>query len=284
MLTWGTHGRKGVAAHAFLGQRGRGGGPPCAPARLVRHPRTRRFPTMAWPAARRLQLLVPVDGSPAAEAALTWVMQLRRTVPCDVTLLQPLLATPREPTAWVLWPMPGCAGNQPPELLPLPGARAAAAGWASSRPRAELRCRSGSCARARARTWPPPPPTPPPPPPRGPPPPPAPPPPPRGPTRRSCCSRIWWWRDCQRRGGAGGGVFTALGAAGGAHARWSACPQPERSACPDTRVPRVAVGAGGNRSLRLRLTRWCRRAYALLRRHRRSMVEICHVVRRRPPS
>jgi nucleotide-binding universal stress UspA family protein len=82
----GSHGRKG-AAHFFLGSVAED------VARQTRRPvvitRGLPYPADGLAGLRRLQLLVLVDGTPASEAALAWVKDLRRSVACDVTFLEP---------------------------------------------------------------------------------------------------------------------------------------------------------------------------------------------------
>jgi nucleotide-binding universal stress UspA family protein len=138
MVVLGTHGRKG-AAHFFLGSIAESiaGKAPCP----VVVTRGLPFPDDGLAGKRRMQLLVPVDGSPASESALAWVKQLRRTVACDVTLFQPFWP-PFEAErfgvtqAWVR-KQPG------PQLLPL--LERELRRWVGDLPgEGELRCRFGA--------------------------------------------------------------------------------------------------------------------------------------------
>jgi nucleotide-binding universal stress UspA family protein len=138
MMILGTHGRKG-ASHFFLGSIAE------SIARKAPCPvvvtRGLPFPDDGLTGKRRLQLLVPVDGSPASESALAWVKQLRGAVPCDVTLFQPFWP-PFEAQrfgverAWVR--------KQPdPELLPL--LERELRRWVGDLPgEGQLRCRFGA--------------------------------------------------------------------------------------------------------------------------------------------
>src|SRR4029453_7372785 len=85
MLVLGTHGRKG-AAHFFMGSIAEATAGKASCPVIVTHGLP--FPDDGLAGRRRLQLLVPVDGSQASESALAWVKQLRRAIPCDVTLFQ----------------------------------------------------------------------------------------------------------------------------------------------------------------------------------------------------
>jgi hypothetical protein len=49
------------------------------------------YPADGLSGRRRLQLMALVDGTPASEAALAWVMELRRSIACDVTFVEPYL-------------------------------------------------------------------------------------------------------------------------------------------------------------------------------------------------
>ncbi len=137
MLVLGTHGRKG-AAHFFLGS--------VAEETARRAPcpvvttRGLPFPDDGLAGARRLRLLVAVDGSPATESALAWVRQLRRTVACDVTLLQPYWPPYEADRLGVAEPWVRKAPA--PELLPF--LERELRRWVGELPgEGELRCRFG---------------------------------------------------------------------------------------------------------------------------------------------
>jgi nucleotide-binding universal stress UspA family protein len=135
LVVIGTHGRKG-AAHFFLGSVAedvvRGSACPVLVTRGF------TYPEDGLAAGRRLHLMVAVDGSPAAEAALGWAKTIRSSVPCDLTLVQPCWP-PAEaerfglPTAW--------AGRQAhPSLSPLMDRELRR--WAGLVPgEGEIRCR-----------------------------------------------------------------------------------------------------------------------------------------------
>jgi nucleotide-binding universal stress UspA family protein len=86
LLVLGSHGRKGPS-HFFVGSVAED------VARKAKRPvvitRGLRYPTDGLAGARRLQLLVLFDGSSASEAALAWVKELRGSIACDVTFVQP---------------------------------------------------------------------------------------------------------------------------------------------------------------------------------------------------
>jgi nucleotide-binding universal stress UspA family protein len=85
LIVMGTHGRGAVAA-LFLGSVAQGAvmHAPC-PVLVVRESLT---PFDAWVAGQRpLRVLVGVDRTPASEAALAWVGELRKAGPCEVVLL-----------------------------------------------------------------------------------------------------------------------------------------------------------------------------------------------------
>jgi nucleotide-binding universal stress UspA family protein len=83
-ITVGTHGRKGVA-RLFLGSVAER---VSAEARCpVIVAREAAAPASHWPATRALQLAVATDGSGGGAAAVAWANQLRRAVPCEVTVV-----------------------------------------------------------------------------------------------------------------------------------------------------------------------------------------------------
>jgi nucleotide-binding universal stress UspA family protein len=91
-ITLGTHGRKGMA-RLFLGSVAErvSRGAPCPV--IV----TREAAALAsrWPATRPLRLAVAADESASGAAALAWVGELRRTVPCEETVVS-VYSPPRE--------------------------------------------------------------------------------------------------------------------------------------------------------------------------------------------
>ncbi len=86
LVVVGTHGRKG-AAHFFLGSVAEDVARSCPCPVVVT--RGVPFPEDGLDPRRRLHLMLAVDGSPGAEAALGWAKALRMKLPCNVTLVQP---------------------------------------------------------------------------------------------------------------------------------------------------------------------------------------------------
>ena len=82
----GTHGRKG-AAHFFLGSVAEDVARSCPCPVVVT--RGVPFPEDGLDPRRRLHLMLAVDGSAGAEAALGWAKTLRAKLACNVTLVQP---------------------------------------------------------------------------------------------------------------------------------------------------------------------------------------------------
>ena len=113
-ITIGTHGRKG-AARLFLGS---------VAERVTAGARCPVIVTREtsgdqelWPATRAFNLAVATDGSPAGGAALDWVNELGRLIPCEVTIVPDLLS-PREAARYGLAdPWVGSQGH--PELVRL---------------------------------------------------------------------------------------------------------------------------------------------------------------------
>jgi nucleotide-binding universal stress UspA family protein len=91
-ITLGTHGRKGVA-RLFLGSVAE------RVSTAARCPvvvtREAAAPASHWPATRALQLAVATDGSGGGAASWAWVNQLRRAIPCEVTVVS-VYSPPRE--------------------------------------------------------------------------------------------------------------------------------------------------------------------------------------------
>jgi nucleotide-binding universal stress UspA family protein len=86
LVVVGTHGRKG-AAHFFLGSVAEDVARSCPCPVVVT--RGVAFPEDGLDPRRRLHLMLAVDGSPGAEAALGWAKALRAKLPCNLTLVQP---------------------------------------------------------------------------------------------------------------------------------------------------------------------------------------------------
>jgi nucleotide-binding universal stress UspA family protein len=115
LVVVGTHGRKG-AAHFFLGSVAEDVARSCPCPVVVT--RGVPFPEDGLDPRRRLHLMLAVDGSAGAEAALAWAKHLRAKVPCNVTLVQPCWP-PAEAERFGL-PQAWAGGRQiHPSLLPL---------------------------------------------------------------------------------------------------------------------------------------------------------------------
>jgi nucleotide-binding universal stress UspA family protein len=117
MVVLGTHGRQGIA-HVFMGSVAEtvARRAPC-PVLIARRAPPAMDERLA--AGRRPHLLVPVDGSPGAEAALGWVKALRGELPCDLTFVQ-FYSAPAEAERFGVNPEPAAAGaERDTNLIPL---------------------------------------------------------------------------------------------------------------------------------------------------------------------
>jgi nucleotide-binding universal stress UspA family protein len=114
LMVLGSHGRKG-AAHFFVGSVAEEVA--ARSKRPVLVTRGLPYPGDGLAGLRRLQLLVLVDGTPASEAAIAWVRELRASVPCDVTFLEPYW--PRDGVERFGLQMSPLNTLGPPELRPL---------------------------------------------------------------------------------------------------------------------------------------------------------------------
>ena len=114
LVVLGTHGRRGPARF-FVGSVAED------MARRSRCPvvvtRGLPFPQAGIVGQRRLHLMVLIDGTPAAEAALAWVKALRARIPCDVTFVQ-IYRRSSEEDRFGMTPPPGADREYQPTLRP----------------------------------------------------------------------------------------------------------------------------------------------------------------------
>lgn len=115
LVVLGSHGRRGLA-HFFVGSVAED------TARRSRCPvvvtRGLPFPEDGVIGPERLHLALLIDGTPAAEAALAWVRDLRTAIPCDLTFVQ-VYQRDSEEERLGMGPPPGADREYQPALRPM---------------------------------------------------------------------------------------------------------------------------------------------------------------------